>query len=369
MKKFQAVLSSFVCVASLSSACKTTRSLDVSHLKAEDNGAPEGELVLSSGPETLLVYNAKGPSQLIRLNNAPSKIASIDIPPPHKSPGLVRNFLSSKFDRMYVLSSKKLYTIKSVDGTVETAVDVPEGNGFAIDTVSQGYFIADNVVSELNPKTGKFGRSLSADADVWTMTDTQLLLANANELTIVDKETFKIVGTVKLEGTPDLHSPLLSVSWDAKNNFVYLSGSPIRPRSLGAFVTVDLQRMAIKEFGSPATFSGARFALNKLSRFIEIQHTSTPVSSTHVMMSDIQGNASMKPVGSHGTMYDLFETNDNLQFNDSETLSVMSSACLTGFCAAGKGLIFYDLKNDKRLPNLTLEFLGFQPHGAYFFKK
>ncbi|RYZ75878.1 MAG: hypothetical protein EOP04_32770, partial [Proteobacteria bacterium] len=101
MKKVQAVVLSFVCVASLSSACKTTRSLDVSHLKAEDNVAPEGELVLSSGPETLLVYNAKGPSQLIRLNNAPSKIASIDIPPPHKSPGLVRNFLSSKFDRMY----------------------------------------------------------------------------------------------------------------------------------------------------------------------------------------------------------------------------------------------------------------------------
>lgn len=345
-------------------SCKTTKTASAS--KADGGFPPEGPMVLPGGPETVLVYNPEGDWALVHIKEPLEKIVVPQIEVEGKFATL-SGMVSSKGGKFYVASLGKLNIIDAKTGAIEQKLDAPGAKGVAVDSKDTGYLFSDQEVIEFNTLTGKIGRKLGVSGESWTLTDTQILLADRETLTVINRESFQTVGTVSL-GDPNFYSPILNVSYRTKTGEVVITGSPQRPRNVGCYVTVNVRTMERSDCAMANTFGGSRYFLNKTDRLIVLQHTSTPVSSTHAMYYAFGANGEKEVIGDHGTMFDLFEEDNNMQFNADETIVNMSSECFTGFCKPGKGIILYDLKNDKRLPNITDDFLGFVPKAAYFAK-
>lgn len=412
MKRFHRLCLGLVSLGLLSFSCKTT-SARRSDLMAENGNRPvEGDFELPGKPETLLIHNPKGPWALVKVDKQPTKLADINIKmtfPADAPPPPIERFVGSIDGKFLVLVDEKLNVIDGKTGEIEKTLDAPGAIGFAVDSKTKAFVVTPTEIKEYDLDSGKYGKSVSFVAEAWTLSDSQVLASNTEELIAIDKKSFEVSKKIPFadaiarlnEETAAkdketgrntkpfaLLAPILSVSWHKASNRAEVSSSSRTGQIKGGYMIVDLSSGKVLSAASGATFSGSRYFLNKTGKYVELQHTATPTSSTHVMLFTVDKNGVKKSffyvtdekedgtkvrrVGDpdvesgHGTAYDLFDVNNNLQFNNDQTISAMGSACVTGVCTAGKGVILYDLNSDKRLPNLTPDFLGFVPRDAFF---
>lgn len=284
--------------------------------------------------------------------------------------------VSSKFGKFYILSGSQISILDAASGRVDRTIQVSAGAiGLVIDSPSLAYLYSENELRKVNLDNGAELQKVSVPVEAFSMNDQYLFAAGNARASIIDKASLTIIQTIKLEGIDEsgnqatLLSPVLSISYQNINNLLVIAGSPKRPYATGHFAEIDLNNKTLKGIFASGTFSGSRYALNKTNRLVILEHTNTPVDSTHAMLFDIRADGAYAEVGTHGTMFDMFEEDNRMEFSDDESLAIMANGCFQ-FCGPiNKGIIVYDLKEDKRLPNITEDFLGFLPNEAYFVRK
>lgn len=171
--------------------------------------------------------------------------------------------------------------------------------------------------------------------------------------------------------TFDLSSPnrkalalLLPLVRDPFTNHLVIGAKGLRPANTGLTIRFDLTAEKVTEQIRPGTFNGLWSYSQAARKRIVLDHTSTPVSSTHVMQSTIAQDGSMTE--DPEAVLDLFEETDNFSINRDGRLGMLPNRCPSGFCVVGKGVNFIDIRAGAKLPKLMSDAIGFDPDFAVF---
>ncbi|MBF0408241.1 MAG: hypothetical protein HQM10_12890 [Candidatus Riflebacteria bacterium] len=162
-------------------------------------------------------------------------------------------------------------------------------------------------------------------------------------------------------------NPLLPLVFDREQNRILIGAKGVRPRNTGMTLKVDLGTFSVKSdsYDLSATFNGHRAISFSQKKVLVLEHTSTPVSSTHVMQKAINDHGDLEAIDGPAIL-DLFEETDDLSINGDGTLAMIANSCPTGFAISGKGLNLIDVRTGKKLPKIMSDTIGFAPEFSVF---
>lgn len=193
-------------------------------------------------------------------------------------------------------------------------------------------------------------------------------------LAVIDRVQGAVEKLIELKSTPPqtnrevlCQAPDLPLVQDQIRNHLIIACKGDRgANKTGSTVRVNLSNFELTNdpLEIPSTFNGHRLHSKRFMRQYELQHTSTPTSSTHVIPYSMDASGARKGLGR--ALFDLFDESDEVSMNADETLGMMANACLSGFCFKGKGITFFKIEDGQLLPKLKSDLIGFDPVYSVF---
>ncbi len=368
-------------------ACRSlTAPSSASEISGEQppNRDEESSFVLPGMEENLLVTEIKDFSSVQKPRSVALVRLSEDVEITKLAIGLLgnRQLAKSEFGFFYLFDDQKLYVIEGSSGLIVKTLDCPLIKDFIIldaNTILAAKFDSLELVRISLAKTNAIEPILSIkDISHSSQIETISKFADRIYLTTGDPKGVSELWELNSDGTktersltlPKLNSPHFTPALHRSSQTLYIPGSPKRPISIGFTAAVNLKDFTLNEHlaFSPATFNGSLAISNQLGTAIHLEHTSTPVSSTHAALRTLGTQGELIDFKEKATIFDLFEERNDFDLNQKETLYVLPNACLVGFCTVGKGLNFVDMKSGAYLPKLFASKLGFTPHLVRFLK-
>jgi hypothetical protein len=115
-----------------------------------------------------------------------------------------------------------------------------------------------------------------------------------------------------------------------------------RPENKGVNVGIDLKTKKIVGRYIPSTFNGLQSFSTIYRTKIILDHTSTPMPSTHIVGFRMLENGREDFIGP--TLTDLFEETNEWSLTSDETLGILTGSCKGGgFCLDTQGLSLIDM--------------------------
>lgn len=200
-------------------------------------------------------------------------------------------------------------------------------------------------------------------------------------LNVVDIDSSKVIKKIDLahvdaetKKTSRVAGPIFKPAYEKNSNSLLIPGAAIRNPfdGFGHWVyRLDLKTLTLspKDVLEAKTFAGAIVISNKYSTGIWLEHTSTPVSSTHFHVKKINPDGtfgSLPSTPGMGTI-DIWEIRDGMTLNQDESLAALNSADnMTG--DAYRGIRFADMRTGltKGLPILPESTYGFYASQVIF---
>jgi len=164
-------------------------------------------------------------------------------------------------------------------------------------------------------------------------------------------------------------NPDLPLVLDEPRHRLFVGAKGKRPSNTGMTLKVDLDTLAVDSDRTDlsATFNGHQVISERFERVVALEHTSTPVASTHVALRSFDPDGHVVS-DSGATLLDLFEETDALSINGDGTVAMLANSCPAGFCTAGIGVNFIDVAGAAVLPKLTRDRIGFSPVDSVFLR-
>jgi len=364
--------------------------------KADDPGGdhPPGCSVACDLDETILVAGSEESGRLAieRLGSEPGHI-DLDV----ETGGFFVDGTSRDGLFYALFSDGVLATIDGNQGTVVSEVTIEGGAPFALEARSPAElyvsFAASAVIARIDPASGE----VLADIDIapdgvadvaarhMLLLGDQLYVAaslgtrlapRGTHLAVVDVVSGAVVRRADLVWQdPDSGArrpalnPDLPLVLDEPRHRLFVGAKGKRPSDTGMTLKVDLESLAVDSDPSDlsGTFNGHQVISQPFERVVALEHTSTPVASTHVALRSIEPDGRVVPHDSP-TVLDLFEETDGLSINGDGTVAMLANSCPAGFCISGIGVNFIDVENAAVLPKLTRDRIGFSPVDSVFLR-
>ncbi len=364
--------------------------------KADDPGSddPPGCSVACDLDETILVAGGAAGGQLAieRLGSEPGHI---DL---RVATGGFFVHGTSRDGLFYALfSDGVLATIDGHQGAVTSEVTIEGDSPFAVEARSPAEvfvsFGRSPVIARVDPASGEVLASIDIAPEGVTDIAARHMLLVGDELyvaaslgsrlaprgthmAVVDVATGAVVRRADLvwedpdsgAARPALN-PDLPLVLDEPRHRLFVGAKGKRPSNTGLTLKVDLESLAVDSDRTDlsSTFNGHQVISQRLERVVALEHTSTPVSSTHVALRSIDPDGHVV-AESGATILDLFEETDALSINGDETVAMLANSCPAGFCTTGIGVNFIDVANAAVLPKLTMDRIGFAPADSVFLR-
>jgi len=296
-----------------------------------------------------------------------------------------------------LFSDGVLATIDGDTGSVMSEVAVDGQAPFAVEARSPAEvyvsFSASPVIARIDPASGEVLAHVDVAPDGVTDIGARHMLLVGDELyvaaslgtrlaprgthlAVVDVASGAVVRRADLVWQdPDSGAqrpalnPDLPLVLDEPRHRLFVGAKGKRPSDTGMTLKVDLASLAVDSDRTDlsATFNGHQVISQPLDRVVALEHTSTPVASTHVALRSIDPDGHVVS-DSGATLLDLFEETDALSINAGGTLAMLANSCPAGFCIAGIGVNFIDVAGAAVLPKLTRERIGFSPVDSVFLR-
>jgi hypothetical protein len=364
--------------------------------KADDPGGdhPPGCAVACDLDETVLIAggDATGKLAIQTLGSDPVRI--------EVAVGTSGRFVhgTSHAGQFFALFSDGLVaTIDGRSGEVTSEVAVEGVDPFAIEVLSPSEafvsFRASPTIVELDPTTGEVLATIDvappgvSDAGVRHMlvVGDELYVAaslgtrlapRGTHLAVVDLGTGAVVRRADLVWTDPVtgatqpaFNPDLPLVLDEPRGRLFVGAKGKRPSNTGMTLKVDLDSLAVTSDRNDlsSTFNGHQVISQRFEVVLALEHTSTPVASTHISRRIIEADGRVVDED-RPTLLDLFEETDALSINADGTVAMIANSCPVGFCTEGIGVNFIDVGAGAMLPKLTGDQIGFAPVDSVFLR-
>jgi hypothetical protein len=362
--------------------------------KGDDLGGdhPPGCAVACDLEETVLIAGGGGTSKLAiqRLGSDPVRIEV----PVGSSGRFVHG--TSRAGLFFALFSDGLVaTIDGRSGEVVSEVAVEGVNPFAVEVRSPTEafvsFRGSPDIVELDPSTGEVLATIDVAAAGVSDVGARHMLVVGDELyvaaslgtqlsprgthlAVIDLGTGAVVRRADLVWTDPVSgatqpalNPDLPLVLDERRGRLFVGAKGKRPSNTGMTLKVDLDSLATASDRNDlsSTFNGHQVISQRFEVVLALEHTSTPVASTHVSRRIIEADGRVVDED-RPTLLDLFEETDALSINGDGTVAMIANSCPVGFCTEGIGVNFIDVGAAAMLPKLTDDQIGFSPVDSVF---
>lgn len=350
-----------------------------------------GGFSLPGFEETILVASSSAPPELavVRVGTTTSAV-HVEL----TDDARIRD-TRSRFGKFFLLlSNGALVTIDGSDGSVLSHADLDVTDPYALEVVSDSEaFVTSKTsgtITRINVHTGATLSTLEVTATDGValggrhplQVGERLYVAlsrgepsQGTELAVIDTSTDQVLDHTEIywtSETGEIRRPLnpdFPLVLDAPRHRLFVGARGRRPSNTGMTLKVDLESLEVDSDPTDlsATFNGHLAISQSQQKVFRLEHTSTPVSSTHVAVWNLLPDGELEPAPGP-TLLDLFEVSDELSFNDDGTLAILPNSCPVGFCTTGKGVNFIDVATGENLPKLTDAHIGFAPSFAVYLR-
>lgn len=353
----------------------------------ESNITSTVEHRLEGFDETVLVGALDGRLALVHVGESATRE---DLAAPFPAAPVVARSHGQKFFLVYE-DAKTLVRVDpakaSIDKTVRLPVNAPadieliDGEHGWVSSKTEGRVAKVDLTSGAELATIDLGASRVGDGTIQprrlkVLGDrlfVQIARATANgrvaqgAVAVIDVKTDRLEEVVELEGRDassgsDISGfePDLPFIFDAKRNRLLVTATGNRPSNTGLLARLNPQTLTIDTVERSRTFQGAVAFDHSFDRMFLVEHTSTPVTSSHLIPIDVDEDGNLHPVQG-APLIDAFDGTDAIAMNPSGTLLAMANSCLLGFCFDGAGVSFVDARTREVLPKLMSDAIGFEP--------
>lgn len=356
------------------------------------NLATEDTKDLSSFNETLLVGDSSGNHALLKVG---ANLKSIKIKSKIKPLPISVHSYNEKFYLLY--SNSKFMVLDPESGLVEKTLDLPvkDPSDFAFASDGQIYVSTKKSSKILKVDLNSLAEVASIDLEKLRLGKGkielhQMLLIGENlfvqvarfksrfehqqaTLAVIDTTTNQLRKTIELAAKdPQISKTLQGMNpefpmiYDSRRKMILLTLKTGEiPLNMGMIIRIDPNTLEIFDFKQAITGTQGIIAFQEpFSKLFIIYHTSTPVTSSHLLVDLVDDAGSLQRV--EGALIDNFDGLNALAINSAGTLVAMANTCITGVCVNGAGISLVEVATHKILPKLKSDFIGFQPSLVYF---